>query len=479
MIRRLQLTDTGPSRALSFDFAPRMNVLAGDNGLGKTFVLDVIWWALTTTWVGEQAFPWRPPSTSREDRPALRPDITAVLAGPAPDVEIHAGGVWRWERQEWEGKPQRRRRRGDAALDDTPSGVRTPPTSLIVYARIDGTFAIWDALQTRGKVHDPDRAAVFMEASEVWEGKRAASNGPDAPRIVCRGLIEDWVSWQGTRAPEFASLQQLLTLLSEPSEPLKPGRPTRVRVDDRRDIPTLDLPQGVVPVTLASAGMKRILSLAYLLVWAWTEHQKAAELLNRPPAPDMVVLIDEVELHLHPRWQRTLLPAVHKAIAVLSTDLRPQFFVTTHAPMVLASLETVFDEEVDDLLVLERDGSVIRAQELPFVKEGDVTGWLSSEVFGRIGGRSREAALAEDAAQDFLAGRENEASTKLLRLERMLRGQPAPDGMELLAALGAQDDAPPLIERIHAALAATLPGHDAFWAHWSLVYRRRVASEGG
>ena len=46
--------------------------------------------------------------------------------------------------------------------------------------------------------------------------------------------------------------------------------------------------------------MKRIIGLAYLLVWAWQEHVKASELLARPPARQMIFLVDEVEAHLHP-----------------------------------------------------------------------------------------------------------------------------------------------------------------------------------
>ncbi|WP_218969708.1 hypothetical protein, partial [Candidatus Synechococcus spongiarum] len=30
--------------------APRLNLSIGDNGLGKSFLLDVAWWALTRKW---------------------------------------------------------------------------------------------------------------------------------------------------------------------------------------------------------------------------------------------------------------------------------------------------------------------------------------------------------------------------------------------------------------------------------------------
>lgn len=37
---------------------------------------------------------------------------------------------------------------------------------------------------------------------------------------------------------------------------------------------------------------------------------KAAQVLRTEPRKQMTLLIDEVELHLHPQWQRRILPAV-------------------------------------------------------------------------------------------------------------------------------------------------------------------------
>lgn len=46
-----------------------------------------------------------------------------------------------------------------------------------------------------------------------------------------------------------------------------------------------------------------------------------------------IVLIDEIELHLHPSWQQTILPTLMKIFPNL------QFIVTTHSPQVLTSIE--------------------------------------------------------------------------------------------------------------------------------------------
>lgn len=52
-----------------------------------------------------------------------------------------------------------------------------------------------------------------------------------------------------------------------------------------------------------------------------------------PKRVEGVVLIDEIDLHLHPRWQRVALPSLRSAFP------RLQLVVTTHSPQVLSSVE--------------------------------------------------------------------------------------------------------------------------------------------
>jgi predicted ATP-binding protein involved in virulence len=52
-----------------------------------------------------------------------------------------------------------------------------------------------------------------------------------------------------------------------------------------------------------------------------------------PVRVEGVVLIDEIDLHLHPRWQRVALPRLRE------TFPRLQFVVSTHSPQVLSSAE--------------------------------------------------------------------------------------------------------------------------------------------
>jgi len=69
-----------------------------------------------------------------------------------------------------------------------------------------------------------------------------------------------------------------------------------------------------------------------------------------------VVLIDEIELHLHPRWQRDIIPALKK------TFPNCQFIVTTHSPQVISHVhpEGVFileRNEEEGLFVMSPEGS--------------------------------------------------------------------------------------------------------------------------
>ena len=115
----------------------------------------------------------------------------------------------------------------------------------------------------------------------------------------------------------------------------------------------------------------------------------------------MVVLIDEMEAHLHPRWQREVLPAVASVIPKLADDLEVQMIVATHSPLVLASAETIFDDEIDSLFHLDLDDDNVSLTDMPFVRHGDVSRWLTSDVIQLKHARSRQAETAIERAKSL------------------------------------------------------------------------------
>ena len=184
--------------------------------------------------------------------------------------------------------------------------------------------------------------------------------------------------------------------------------------------------------------MKRILGLAYLLVWTRYEHTQAAFLLNQAPVERLILLMDEVESHLHPRWQRSLLPAILMVTKGFSQQMRTQVIATTHAPLILASVEPWFDEKKDRLFTFDLRGGDVTLTPVPWAKQGDMVGWLTSDIFGLRQARSREAEMAIEAAEAWMRGEKMDAFPEHLRTK----------------------------ERIHRELQRLLPGHDPFWPRW-------------
>ena len=80
--------------------------------------------------------------------------------------------------------------------------------------------------------------------------------------------------------------------------------------------------------------------------------------VDAPARVEGVVLIDELDLHLHPRWQRVALPGLRRAFPKL------QLVVTTHSPQILSSAENrqvrrLSDGKIDRALVEGRDTNAI------------------------------------------------------------------------------------------------------------------------
>ena len=415
MLKGLRLHDVGPAEDLAISFGPRLNIVLGDNSLGKTFLLDVAWWALTRTWAGPIASPMR--------KPRAKPSISFgfdTKTKTTQETSTYNREIQHWPRNQ--GRP--------------------PNPGLVVYAKVDGGFSVWDPAQnywkTRSSTDDPDRPPAFhFRPEQVWAGFDRDRSG----KTYCRGLVEDWGSWQRENGESFQQLCAVLGDLSPDGEPLAPGPLTRIPEDrDRRDIPTLTTAYGApVPIVYASAAVKRILGLAYLLVWTWTEHQRMSELRGLPLARQVIFLVDEVEAHLHPRWQRTIVRALLDVVSAMHSHTAVQLIAATHSPLVMASLEPYFDSDTDKLLHLALRDHAVVLDELPWAKEGDASSWLVSEAFGLTQARSLEAERAIEAAEAW-ARRDRGALPAKLKTKAAIQKE---------------------LERV-------LPSMDPFWPRWLL-----------
>ena len=369
VITSLQLVNLGPARRFDLEFGDRLTLIAGDNGLGKTFLLDAAWWALTGRWAGRQATP--------------------MIDGSNVDASIRYEVRYRGNRTETVSSCfDRRSRRWH---DRSQGGASL--AALCLYARVDGSIAVSDEIRGSLRVDDRSPLDVFT-SDEVWDGKRGE----------IEGLVRDWANWQLSHDEEddkdaYSTLVQILEhLSSEDLGTLEPGVPRRLP-GDTRTIPTIRFAYGDVPILMSSAGVQRILALAYVVTWAWQEHVIAARQVEREPVRKMVLLIDEVEAHLHPRWQRSLLPALITIGKLLSEELEVQIIAATHSPLILASVETEFSSDADVLYHLALRGMEVILEAVDYQKYGDSAAWLTSPVFGLLHARSRKAERAIEKAK--------------------------------------------------------------------------------
>jgi hypothetical protein len=362
MLKCLHLENVGPASVMDVAFADRLNVFTGDNGLGKTFLLDIAWWLLTSH--GDIPSPKQLAPT----RPRINYEIIRTQQADQA-IESH----------ELEFMPRQQNWFGNPILSLAPDIV------LIIYARFDGGFSITDSLKVMaldstleaGLSNVLSPSSLSFSADQSWNGLKTNNT------VFCNGLLQDWVRWQNhPNQSNFDLLWRVLETLMPTDEKLMPSESIRLSFQDVRDIPTIQLAYGIVPITHLSAGMKRILSIAYSLVWVWSEHQQIARLANVQPAKKLIFLVDEIEAHLHPQWQRSIFPAILEAIKLLDPDIKVQVLTTTHSPLVLASLEPYFDEETDKLFGFDLVDREVVLKEMPWVKLGEVDYWLTSPIFG-------------------------------------------------------------------------------------------------
>lgn len=398
----LELHGVGPANQIEFTPAERLNLITGDNGLGKTFILECAWWALTGQWSSYPAYP----------RQGSNPDNTHIAFAISGSSKTTEQITIKYSRSRGWVSPKKR------------------PTipGLLVYARVDSSFAVWDP-ERFDNGDDLPQSLIFSK-DQVWQGLTEPFHG--GLRSYSEGLLRDWVRWQENprNSPFYIFTQVLRRLSPNDMGVLEPGPPIRT-AHDVKLIPTLTNLYGLTPIIYAAAGIKRIVAMAYFIVWAWSEHQKLANDHSRVPQRRMVILIDEIEAHLHPKWQRLILPALLDVSKDLSSDLEIQFIIATHSPLVMASAEPYFNSTYDKLFhlhlkqrnLLESD---VYLEELPFIKYGPVDSWLMSDVFELTSPRSLES---EEVIQKAMAlQQKDEATTEDIRaISDKLRILLAPD----------------------------------------------------
>ena len=188
-------------------------------------------------------------------------------------------------------------------------------------------------------------------------------------RAICDGLITS------DTALNYPTGLDLEFLADEPLADLQGVSINRMLGIRTSDTPSFDhIRPEERPISLEEAGSERIYvgdlssgaqTTLLWIVWLAARmlgHYELANEWNKRPA---VLLIDEIENHLHPTWQRRVIPALLEHFPGL------QVFGTTHSPFVVAGLRA------GQVHMLRRDAQgVVTAS----TNERDIIGWTTDEI---------------------------------------------------------------------------------------------------
>lgn len=177
------------------------------------------------------------------------------------------------------------------------------------------------------------------------------------------------------------------------------------------------------PLGLVSSGFRSVLSMACHVIRGLIEAQGAssASLANERA----VVLIDEVEAHLHPRWKMRVVRGLREALPGVT------FIMTTHDPLCLRGLSA------GELVVLRRafrtdpkatiPSTIEQLEELPAVSALTVEQLLTSDFFDLFSTDEGAAEITLARAGDLLAaetqGNQAEGVPGLAELRRSIGEQ--------------------------------------------------------
>ncbi|HAY4504629.1 AAA family ATPase [Enterobacter hormaechei] len=318
-------------RERAFQFHPNVNLIVGQNATGKTALLDAVSIAIASWILGFK---------KKNDKKSLEPtDATLsylekegepqfVEAWP---VVVAASGIVKGKNIDWErskASPSGNTRYGDAsdlialAKECDSSLEKDVSLPLISYY---GTMRLWQ---------DPkaSKTTASLTKSNSKPSRLDGYKHCVDPRIGLKELIawfarQEWHAYQsGKESTMLTVVRKAVISCIENAEHLYYD-PKRLELILRlRD----SEPQ---PFSLLSDGQRCVLALIADIA------QKAA-LLNPHLGEEVlektegVVLIDELDLHLHPKWQR------HVIEDLRTTFPKIQFIFTSHSPFLIQSLRS-------------------------------------------------------------------------------------------------------------------------------------------
>lgn len=341
-IDRLLLKNFKGFESKEFTFHPEFNLIVGMNGTGKTSALDALSVAVGSWFLGIRGADTRHIRSSE------------VLLNDFEHEEIDEEGRHfsvQWERvypcevtahgsvQEcslsWSrtlNAPGGRTTYGNATnikqlatLAD--HAIRKGLDILLPLVSYYGTGRLWQEPREAYTVSDPMKVASKEEQSRL----AGYSNSVD-PRLSVGQLTrwiarQSWIAYQQKNRipPVFTVVKEALVACVEDARNLY--------FDAALGEVVVEFAGGTQPFSNLSDGQRCMLAMVGDIAHkaAKLNPQLGSRVLQETTG---VVLIDELDLHLHPRWQRRVIEDLRR------TFPKVQFICTTHSPFLIQSLRS-------------------------------------------------------------------------------------------------------------------------------------------
>jgi len=324
IVTRLKLANVRAVEAAEFSFKPGLNLIVGVNGVGKTTALESL--AVSLAAVSRHVNKLKGPvhgfaaSDLRAGTEALTVDAEVTIGDKAFTYVIH------------QPRETAVAQAGKAGLPREQT-VETPAKATFVGAKpplADGKKVLRPlaVLFSTRRAVPSDRAATKTAAKG---GHAAAFAEAFSARELRLGEFAAWMRAQSALAKEIPGSARVLAAFEKAVSRFLPGY-SNLRVGDG-ETPRLLIDRGGVelPVRQLSDGERGSLALVLDLTRRLAQANPA---LDDPAAQGPgVVLIDEIDLHLHPKWQREIVRNLPDAFPKL------QFIATTHSPQVIGEVQ--------------------------------------------------------------------------------------------------------------------------------------------